>query len=131
MRKMGIVVGVAVLVGVLAGMASAETFTRDDLKSGSIHQRGFVTKLNSLGETNLVVTNVSVTAQTATKAGTVTPQTATVTVTLTPQTCLATNSAGAEVAVWTNCTASFTGLTNVTVSVAAVATNVATTVQRR
>ena len=97
----------------------------------------------SLANLPVVLTNVS--AQTATVAGTVTPQagpdvtatavvtpqagpdvtapavntpqTDTITVTLSPQTVDVTNAAGGISAVWTNATASFTGMTNATIVV--------------
>ena len=46
-----------------------------------------------------------------------TPQTGTITVTLSPQTVDVTNAAGGVSAVWTNATASFTGMTNATIVV--------------
>jgi len=141
MKKAFLIVELMVC-GVVAFGAFDSVTSQDATKTGL---EGFRTKVNAnfAKLTGPIVTNIS--AQTATVAGTVTPQAGptvtatavvtpqagptvtataantpqmdTIAVTLSPQTVDVTNAAGGVSTVWTNATASFTGMTNATIVV--------------
>lgn len=129
--RIGAVVGVLVASAAMAIDPYTTRDVRDPVKLKARLDADFATVAAGVGVA--AVTNASVTAQTATKAATVTTQTATVSVTVTPQTYVPTflkaDGTTNTVAIMTNATASFTGLTNVTVSTAGVTTNVTITLQ--
>jgi len=97
----------------------ASRLTADFTSVVSTSDAARVTALEETAITNAtaataITPNPGVTV-TATAAST--PQTATITVALTPQTVDVTNAEGTVSAVWTNATASFTGMTNATIAV--------------
>jgi len=105
----------------------------DSSSAGYIIGTNNATRLTVLEATS--VTNATVTAQTATINASETPQTATIAVTVsasawvTNDTIVAGGTTQAVITA-TGWTGSFTGATNIAVTVAGVATNVATTLQR-